>query len=97
MLRGRHSAPHCFGWRSKFMSTSLQINREDRVLRITLNRPEKRNALTTDLCVQIVDAVEASWNDKAVGCVLIDALGDVFCSGMDLEEALDAAEKTVIH
>jgi enoyl-CoA hydratase/carnithine racemase len=79
------------------MSTSLQFSREDRVLRITLNRPEKRNALSTDLCAQIVDAVETSWSDKAIGCVLIDALGDVFCAGMDLEEALDAPGKTVIH
>jgi enoyl-CoA hydratase/carnithine racemase len=75
----------------------LHVSREDRVLRITLNRPEKRNALSTNLCAQIADNVEASWSDKDIGCVLIDAVGDVFCAGMDLEEALDAAEKTVIH
>ena len=81
------------------MSTSLHVSREDRVLRVTLNRPEKRNALNADLCTTIVDAVEASWSDDAIGCVLIDAAGDVFSAGMDLEEALapDAAEKTAIH
>ena len=81
------------------MSPSLLVSREDRVLRVTLNRPEKRNALSSDLCESIADVVEGSWTDDAVGCVLIDAAGDVFCAGMDLEEVLapDAADKTAIH
>jgi enoyl-CoA hydratase/carnithine racemase len=81
------------------MSTSLQVSREERVLRLTLNRPEKRNALSAELAGQIADAVESSWDDPSVGCVLIDASGEVFCAGMDLDEVLspDAAEKTFIH
>jgi enoyl-CoA hydratase/carnithine racemase len=81
------------------MMTSLQVSREDRVLRITLNRPGKRNALSADLCSAIADTVESSWDDGSVGCVLIDAAGEVFCAGMDLEEVLagDASDKTAIH
>jgi enoyl-CoA hydratase/carnithine racemase len=97
--RARPSAPPYFAWRLKSMNTSLLVSREDRVLRVTLNRPEKRNALSTDLCARIADAVEGSWTDDAIGCVLIDAAGDVFCAGMDLDEVLapDAAEKTAVH
>jgi len=81
------------------MSTSLQVSREERILRLTLNRPEKRNALSSELCESLADAVESSWDDASVGCVVIEAAGEVFCAGMDLDEALssDAAEKTAIH
>ena len=40
-------------------SMTLQITREDAILRLTLNRPEKRNALSTGLCAAIADAVES--------------------------------------
>jgi enoyl-CoA hydratase/carnithine racemase len=81
------------------MSTSLLVSREERILRLTLNRPEKRNALSSELCGGIADAVESAWEDRSIGCVLIEAAGDVFSAGMDLEEALapDAAHKTAIH
>jgi enoyl-CoA hydratase/carnithine racemase len=81
------------------MSTSLLVSREDRILRLTLNRTDKRNALNTEICERIADAVESSWDDPATGCVLLDAAGDVFCAGMDLDEALapDAVLKTTIH
>jgi enoyl-CoA hydratase/carnithine racemase len=81
------------------MSTSLKVNREDRVLRLTLNRPDKRNALSTELCGLIADAVESAWADPEIGCVLIDSVGDIFCSGMDLDEVLESgvADKTAVH
>jgi enoyl-CoA hydratase/carnithine racemase len=81
------------------MSTSLVVSREERVLRLTLNRPEKRNALSSELCEAIADTVESSWDDPSLGCVLIEAAGEVFSAGMDLDEVLapDAAEKTSIH
>ena len=54
---------------------SLEINREGRVLRLTLNRAEKRNALNVDLCTQIAGAFENAQSDNAVGAILIDAKG----------------------
>ena len=56
MLRVRHTARLCCGWKSKSMTANLEISREQRVLRVTLNRPEKRNALTSDMCRDIADA-----------------------------------------
>lgn len=78
---------------------SLQISREGRVRRLTLNRPEKRNALSGELCHALVSAMEDANNDRSVGAILVDAAGKVFCAGMDLEESLrpDAAAKTEIH
>ena len=81
------------------MSAPLLVEREDRVLHLTLNRPEKRNALSAELCEAIVDSVETAAGDPAIGAVLLDAKGDVFCAGMDLNEAAapDAAKLTAIH
>lgn len=67
---------------------SLLIEREDRVLHVTLNRPDKRNALNTSLCEKLVAAIEGVQNDSSVGAILLDAAGKVFCAGMDLDEAV---------
>jgi enoyl-CoA hydratase/carnithine racemase len=81
------------------MTANLEISREARVLRITLNRPDKRNALTGAMGQGIVETVESAQQDASVGSILIDAKGDVFCAGMDLEEATsaEAEEHTAIH
>jgi len=74
------------------VSSSLLVSREGRLLRLTLARAEKRNALNAELCQAIVEACET--NDPSVGAVLLDAEGKVFCAGMDLTEVrtVDPAE-----
>src|SRR3982751_1753427 len=67
----------------------LIVERKRRILRLTLNRPEKRNALTSGMCQAIVDAVDSVQTDDEIGVVLLMAHGQVFCSGMDLDEASD--------
>jgi enoyl-CoA hydratase/carnithine racemase len=81
------------------MSTSLEISVEERVLRVTLNRPEKRNALTLAMCRELAETLERAEDDAAVGCVLLAAQGEVFSAGMDLEEALagDSDEHATAH
>lgn len=77
----------------------MKSARENRVLRLTLDRPDKRNALSESLCRELVSALDSAWADDTVGCVLLDAEGDVFSAGMDLDEATqpDAAQKTELH
>ncbi len=70
---------------------SLEISREERVLRLTLNRPEKRNALSADLCRDLLAAVHNASDDSGVGAILVEAKGDFFCTGMDLDEALESS------
>ena len=78
---------------------NLLIEKEDRVLRLTLNRPEKRNALNLALCRALVSEIQAAQADPFTGCILIDAIGPVFCAGMDLDEvnANGASELGDIH
>lgn len=68
--------------------SGLLTSREGRVLRLTLNRPDKRNALNLALCRAIVHAVEEGWRDEGVGAILLCGAGKSFCAGMDLSEML---------
>jgi enoyl-CoA hydratase/carnithine racemase len=70
----------------------LLVDRKCRVLHVTLNRPEKRNALNAELCSGIVDAIRSAQQQSEVGAILISALGHVFCAGMDLDEAAAVEE-----
>jgi len=66
----------------------LKVDREGRVLRLVLNRPEKRNALNGALCEQLVEAIEQGDRDTGIGAILLSGAGASFCSGMDLSEML---------
>jgi methylglutaconyl-CoA hydratase len=52
--------------------------------RVTLNRPERRNALDQELLTELRDALRASAADESVRVVVIAGSGKDFCSGMDL-------------
>jgi enoyl-CoA hydratase len=70
------------------MTTSdddLEVSRDGGVLRLTLNREEKRNALSADVMRGMLDAVRSVATDEAVRVVLIASAGDrIFCAGADL-------------
>ena len=56
---------------------------------ITLNRPDKRNALSISLMEQFSSAMESANTDDAVRAIVITGAGPVFCAGLDLTEARD--------
>lgn len=56
----------------------------DCVCRITLDRPEAKNALTIAMRDSIVDAVRAARADPDIRALLVTGTGDAFCAGMDL-------------
>ena len=57
---------------------------EDRVANITMNRPEKRNALSYQMRGEMVDAMHRAERDDDVSVVLIDGAGPSFCAGYDI-------------
>jgi enoyl-CoA hydratase len=61
-----------------------------RVLRITINRPERRNALNRAVQTDLIDAVEGAASDPAVHAVIIRGAGKSFCSGYDVTPAGEA-------
>lgn len=68
------------------MNDVVQIHREGRLLRIALNRPEKRNALSVQVCGELVQVLEHAEQDASVGAILLSGNGKCFCAGMDLSE-----------
>ena len=53
---------------------------------ITLNRPQRRNALSLSLMLELIDALDAIGRDRAIRTVILAAAGKVFSSGHDLSE-----------
>jgi methylglutaconyl-CoA hydratase len=62
---------------------------------LTLNRPDRRNALSRGLIAALGDAFARARDDSAARCVILTGSGSSFCAGMDLaelQESLTAAE-----
>jgi enoyl-CoA hydratase/carnithine racemase len=59
---------------------------------ITLNRPEKRNALSLELMQELIEALRAVSEDPAIRAVIIDAAGPAFSAGHDLSEMIGRDE-----
>jgi len=68
------------------MAEILENSRHGRLLRLALNRPEKRNALSAQLCRELVHALESAERDPHIGAILLTGNGKHFCAGMDLSE-----------
>lgn len=56
----------------------------DRVCLLTLNRPEKKNALNAELVTALKERLSQAEQDSLVKVIVLKANGDVFCSGADL-------------
>lgn len=65
----------------------LVDGRDPAVTVLTLNRPEKRNALNIALLEELIAAVEAASTDAQRRVLILRGAGLVFCAGLDLEEA----------
>ena len=55
-------------------------------VRLTLNRPAKLNAISTELRDELAAAIRAAEDDEAVRVIAIAGAGRAFCAGYDLEE-----------
>ena len=74
---------------------ATEINLDRHVLSITLNRPEKRNAINTVMGNEIAYALSYASQESNVRVVIIQAKGEVFCAGGDLASMSGQVEETV--
>ncbi len=65
------------------MAGLLSIEPQGAVALVTLQRPEKRNALSIDLRLELKDAFERLARDDGVACIVLTGAGSAFCAGMD--------------
>lgn len=62
------------------------------ILRLTLNRPEKKNALTRAMYAQLTTALAQAKADDDVRCVVLTAAGADFCAGNDIADFAQGAD-----
>ena len=68
------------------MGDGVIFDREGSLAVLTLNRPERRNALSLDLMLELIGCLDKIASAKEVRAVILAAAGKVFCSGHDLSE-----------
>lgn len=68
------------------MPALLSIERHGEVALVTLRRPEKRNALSIDLRVELAESFGRLSGDPDIGCVVLTGAGSAFCAGMDVTQ-----------
>lgn len=74
------------------MSAVLLQETVDGVLRLTLNRPDKKNAINNPLWEALAGTFRAASENPAIACVLITGAGDSFSAGVDLASFADARD-----
>jgi enoyl-CoA hydratase/carnithine racemase len=63
----------------------ITVERRDEVPLLTLNRPERLNAWTPRMSVELADAIEQANGDRSVGAIVVTGAGRGFCAGADME------------
>src|ERR1035441_10302732 len=65
---------------------NVEITREGPIAIVTLNRPERRNALSLEMMLDLIAALEEIGRNREIRAVILAASGKVFCSGHDLAQ-----------
>jgi methylglutaconyl-CoA hydratase len=69
------------------MPVVLVEKQTPQITRLTLNRPERRNALTIELMSGLIEALENAGADPNQRILILQGAGKAFCTGLDLQEA----------
>ncbi|MGH7497775.1 MAG: enoyl-CoA hydratase/isomerase family protein [Gemmatimonadales bacterium] len=73
----------------------LRVARDGGVLTLTLDRPDKRNALSASLIEALSDALQRADLDADTRVVVLRGAGKDFCAGADLAELLESADRAL--
>ena len=68
------------------MTQHVVVEKSDKILTLTLNRPDKKNALTRAMYQTLATEIANADSDPNVRCILIKANGDMFTAGNDLAD-----------
>src|SRR5262245_53164752 len=98
--RGRRSAPRFCAWKFRcheMTTTRILYDISGGIARITLNRPEKRNALDAAVIAELKEALASSARGDQCRVVLLCAAGEDFCSGADLAGLEKTAQAGILE
>jgi len=68
---------------------NVLVEKKDRATLVTLNRPERRNALTIELLTELTAALDTAAADSSQRILILRGAGKVFCAGLDLQETTE--------
>jgi 2-(1,2-epoxy-1,2-dihydrophenyl)acetyl-CoA isomerase len=68
--------------------TTLGVEKQDGVATLTLNRPDKLNAMNREMSAELVAALKSAAEDASVRAIILTGAGRAFCTGQDLSEAI---------
>ena len=68
------------------MTQNIIININDKIAEITLNRPERMNAITTELLEELKNALLSINKDESVSVIILTGQGKAFSAGVDLRQ-----------
>lgn len=71
------------------MSEKLLTEIEEGVLTLTLNRPDRLNAIDLEMLDMLISALEEGGKDDKVGAIILKGAGRVFCAGADIGQMID--------
>jgi feruloyl-CoA hydratase/lyase len=72
---------------------TVLVEIKDRIAFVTMNRPEKRNAINPTLSFEMLEVFEALEADERCGVLVLTGAGEAYSSGMDLREYFRATDK----
>jgi feruloyl-CoA hydratase/lyase len=76
---------------------TVLVSIENKIAWVTLNRPEKRNAISPELCDEMLRVLDALEPDERVGCVVLTGAGNAYSAGMDLREFFRASDPLTVE
>jgi 2-(1,2-epoxy-1,2-dihydrophenyl)acetyl-CoA isomerase len=68
---------------------SILSEQKNKVLILTLNRPEKFNSFNREMALQLISELDKAEKDKDIRAIVLTGSGKAFCAGQDLSEAID--------
>src|SRR5437764_7963733 len=76
---------------------NILVESAEGVARLTMNRPEKRNALSVEHMNELIDCFGQIGNDREVAVVILRGNGPAFCAGHDLNEMIGQTAEFYRH
>ena len=74
-------------------TSELLVKQQDHILTITLNRPERLNAISRDMLQELSAKMAEANKDPDVRCIILTGAGRGFCSGLDLIDTGENMDK----
>ena len=74
---------------------NIELTIEDNIAYVTLNRPDKHNALDMDMFLVIDKTIKSISNNRNIRAVIVAGNGESFCSGLDVKSVLKSPKKAI--